>query len=196
MTSDSLELAAVRKRFAESADLLDQLRERIRSLALAEETVNDASTSIDEAAAVLKALTAGLSEISDALRDAVAKTEHAMGAAGDFLAGTDLGQLQATLADIAAKADLRGTTTVEQLQRIATGQEALEAKLQTVWSDLAERLRQLGERAAAVDAAEERARAAETRWGEAEARAAAAEAALHTLKAALPERTAKKLGLA
>lgn len=88
--SVSLELRSVVQRFNDSSEVLEQLRERLRLLALADETQSASAKSIGEASEQLREFAGEVEKETSALASAVAETKAAMEIAREFLQGTDL----------------------------------------------------------------------------------------------------------
>lgn len=106
--SVSLELRSVVQRFNDSGEVLEQLRERLRLLAEADETQSASASSIGEASEELRQFAGELAKETAALASAAAETKAAMETAREFLQGTDLKVIR------------------EDVGRLATGQEALQ----------------------------------------------------------------------
>ena len=91
------ELRGLLERFDSSRETLDQLTERLRSLALAEETSSQAADSIASAAEQLEASAKQLEALTDAATAAQTELKGAVEAAGDFLERADLSEVTDTL---------------------------------------------------------------------------------------------------
>lgn len=97
MSDDSLNVQAVVDQFRESEEALSDLRERLRSIVLAEEGAEHAAESI-EAASTRLATTASVLEEQLAEMEASRKaTIDALKAAQRFLSGTDFTALRAEI---------------------------------------------------------------------------------------------------
>ena len=94
------QLRGLLERFDSSRETLDQLTERLRSLALAEETSSQAADSIASAAEQLEASAKQLEALTDAATAAQTELKGAVEAAGDFLERTELSDLSDALESV------------------------------------------------------------------------------------------------
>ncbi|WP_373071067.1 hypothetical protein [Gemmatimonas sp.] len=94
MSGESLDVQAVVDQFRESEQMLGELRERIRSIVLAEEGADRAADSIETASTRLAAAAAAIEDHLAQMDLARQATVEALEAAQRFLAGTDLNSLR------------------------------------------------------------------------------------------------------
>lgn len=98
--SASLELRSVVQRFNDSTEVLGQLRERLRSLAEAEDSQAASAESLDDASEHLRSFTTQIEQSTATLQAAVDETRAAMAVAREFLEGTDLKAVRGDLSQL------------------------------------------------------------------------------------------------
>ena len=170
-TSDSLSLTAVIDRFTDSERALEQIRQSLQALQLAEDTHGRAASALETVADRTGEFTATVQRHVDELNATAELLRSALTTAREFLEGTDLRALQEELARV-------GDSVAGISQRLDTTEQADAQR----WTTFETRLQQ----------AEELRREAE----EARKDAEAAKAELEALKQAIPVRTKRKMGLA
>lgn len=121
----SLALPTVQRVFADSERALTELQERLRSIALAEETASSSSTSLSEASRSVAAMAAGLHENLRALDQVQAQLAASCEAADRFLAATDLSAV--------------ATTIGELTERVALLEQRLDGRMATVEATVSDR---------------------------------------------------------
>jgi hypothetical protein len=97
MTDPALDLPGLRRQFADSVETLGGLEERLRSVTLADETINASSKSIDAGAAALSDSAALLGEVAQALRASASAIADGLARVDQFLAQTDMAALDKRL---------------------------------------------------------------------------------------------------
>jgi hypothetical protein len=133
-----MDLRSVVQRFSESSEVLEQLRERLRRLAEAEDVQVNAADSISGARDQLLQLTAVLEKEIAALSAATVETRDAMTAATALLQGTDLKMIREEIARLMnAQDDLRSSNSRiaellehDLLSARAEASEAIDARRQ------------------------------------------------------------------
>jgi hypothetical protein len=144
--SSAMDLRSVVQRFSDSSEALEQLRERLRRLAEAEDAQVDAADSINEARDQLRRLTGELENEIAVLSAATAETRSAMAAATEFLQGTDLKLIRDEITRLgSAQDDLRSSNS-----QIAELLEHDLASARTEASQAVEARRQLEAKVAAL----------------------------------------------
>jgi chromosome segregation ATPase len=101
MSGESLDVQAVVDQFRESEQTLDEIRERLRSIVLAEEGADHAAESIEAASTRLAATATALEDHLAQVKSASEATVDALEAAQRFLAGTDLTALRSEVSSSA-----------------------------------------------------------------------------------------------
>jgi len=191
MADQTVAFSAVVEQFRASEELLEQARERLRSIALSGEGAADAQRSLSEGASAVQRAVESLEAVVGSLDGARQATVDALAAAQRFLDGTDLsalrtaveGQREALQSTVSAPlGDLRKSVDAQETALAKT----VNASLAELRKELAERDRSAGERIAglqaAVDALAERTQTVE-----------AANAKYEKLLAQIPERVRKKM---
>ena len=91
---------SVRQRFVESVEALALLRERLDSLISAEQHQAEVSQSITEAASQLRQTASALGAATGTAQSAMAELDSTLAAATEFLKGTELSELRASVASL------------------------------------------------------------------------------------------------
>ena len=94
MSDTAITFDVVRQRWDESLDSLNTLRDRLQSLAAAEERQAGLSETIEGATAVLQQTSDGLVSVTDLAREALTQLQSTLAAAEQLLNGTQLRDLQ------------------------------------------------------------------------------------------------------
>lgn len=176
MSSDaSLDVPAVVAQFREAEERLAELRERLRAIVLAEEGAERAATSIQEASNHLVETARALTVQTEAIDRARSVTLDALDAARTFMEGTDLSAMRAEAAESAA------TTQALIRDEFAALRTAVFEQQMAIQNATDERLGRIETALAALS----------SRLPEIESLRAENE----TLKASVPPRVRKRLGL-
>lgn len=130
----SLELRSVVQRFKESSTALEELQERLRALALAEEQQSRVATALDGTAETVARFAVSADAATSTLQEAITKATDALSAASSFLAGTDLSalnsvvhEMERVLGDLAA----RITVQAEDIDGLHKSIERIELAITT-----------------------------------------------------------------
>lgn len=91
--TESLRLRSVTERFAESTEVLDQLRERLQGLVLAEDTQGMAARALDNSAERLTSLAGDVQAVVGELASAQVTVQEALQAARAALQNADVNRL-------------------------------------------------------------------------------------------------------
>lgn len=163
---NTIELPSVVQRFRESSDALESLRERLRSLALAEDTQTKAAASLETASGNLNSLLNDIGSAVSGLSSASELVQAAMEAARAYMEGTDLGAVKsgldtvglsiAELRDISAtdKSNLHDELAAIRDESTRTSAE-LQASVEALSQRLSEELAVARAEAAALNATRE-----------------------------------------
>lgn len=187
----TLDLRSVIERFDASNEALDQLRERLQGLALAQETQEQAATALAGTAETITAYGGQAYWAAEALRTASDEIRGAMEAAAQFLAGTDLGAVHQTIDEMRQSVTGVQATLEQQTAELKTAQSAIEQVAVLVQGQLQAAQRELA--AAQADAASLRQQVAAAQQDAHATRAAMAD--LQSKVATIPERARNKAGL-
>ncbi len=163
---NTIELPSVVQRFRESSDALDSLRERLRSLALAEDTQTEAATSIETASGNLNSLLNEIGSAVSGLSSASELVQAAMEAARADMEGTDLlavkSGLDTVVLSIAELRDMSATDKSNLRDELAAIRDdstrtsaALQASVEALSQRLSEELAVARAEAAALNATRE-----------------------------------------
>ena len=178
---NSLELRSVVKRFNDSGQALEQLREKLRTLADLEAENTSSTASVTAASEALTNHAAQIDLALEGLRSAIGQTEGAMTAARGLLDGSDFASIRTEVAAI-------GTA-------VGGGRDEMRAAT----GSISEQIRKLQEAHAATGTSVSRVLALlEQELATARVQASAANEARLALEAkvqAIPEKTRRKLGL-
>jgi chromosome segregation ATPase len=128
---ESLGLRAVTERFEESTGLMDQLRDRLSALTLAEETQGRAAQALDGSATQLGALVGEIRGVVEGLAAAQASTQAALDVARTTLESTDLQVLRDEISAVHAELrQLRELTSEAQAAATLARADADDARRQ------------------------------------------------------------------
>lgn len=108
--TESLDLRSVTDRFNESAHTLDQLRERLRALVLAEDTQGRAARALDSSAERLTALASDVQAVVEQLTAAQTTVRDALDVARSALQDADVNRLTEQIQEL--RNDIAGLTEV------------------------------------------------------------------------------------
>jgi uncharacterized protein YlxW (UPF0749 family) len=159
MPGTPLELDAVVRRFGESAAVLDDLRERLRALALAEDQRADASATLSEVAVSIRAAADRLAVHTDALVASGQAISIALEHGRSVFAALDPAHLKgsmdavrAALADMATRQEAQHVTLADAVTGISTELRMLTAEQKSSIDSLQRELDELKAKVAAVPA--------------------------------------------
>lgn len=198
--SDSLSLPIVIERFGQAQSALDELRERLRNLALAEEEAADRTQSLQAASLELNALVQQITLMTSALAETLASIQAAVELAHTFLDAMPTKQLLDRLDEIEEVTTGRLTSVSTSIDERLAALDAVEARIAELATTTDSRMQELvgriddGEaaRAEASDA-REAAQTAEEIAKQARARADKAEIEARDLRELL-SRLSERLG--
>ena len=197
-----IELGAVRKRFAESAEALERIQDKLGQIAEAQRSSMAAARSLEGASDALQLTTGQLAAMMTQLETASGAAQAAVEAAEGFLQQTDLSEMNESIREFQEAVAEGGVQTVARLDDLVFGQELIAEAVQTIpehidklESKVMDRFGQIEALLGAVSSAEERAAAAADRASEAEASAAASAQEMAALKAKIPPKVARKLAI-
>lgn len=122
-----LSIPDVVAQFRASEEMLDQVRERLKALVLAEEGADRAASSIESAATTLRDTAIALDHIVDEIKDVRDTTLTALGAARRFLDGTDVDGLRRDFNTFTAEVREGLAATRAELGVLAANQPKVEA---------------------------------------------------------------------
>ena len=129
----SLTVQAVLDRFNESEATLTQLTEKLRNLALAEETANDAAATIRSVATAIDRVAGELRDLVEQAAAAQSDIRAAVEAARQFLAATDLAELNRTVQELADSSAKHAEAVLDHQQ---TTRDTITARLDNVEQQL------------------------------------------------------------
>ena len=182
--SDGLNIEAVISQFRASEQTLEEVRERLKNILLAEESANRASNNINEAVTTLNSVTLALEQAATELHEARGITLAALEAAKKFLDGTDLSvlrkELEAVGSDTKASINMLKAEIENLNDRVPTA-ELMRKELEAVGSDTKASINMLK---AEIENLNDRVPTAELMRKELEA-----------LKLKLPDRVRRKYGI-
>lgn len=119
MATDALDLKTVVEQFRSSEDTLQELRERLRALVLAEESAEGALSTIENGANALSSSTRALEAMVVELQASRRATVDALDAARSVLSGNDLNQVREDVQALTTLVQEGFASTRAELQRLA-----------------------------------------------------------------------------